>query len=288
MNYKLDFEDWFKTFTNSICTYDYYVDFEKVYRNVQKYKIELNILNSLIGSENIRDDFLSVLKRYPEVLNCIPLLLAIRINTRKKEVFATDFEKEINYRFDNLEQSPEEYFYFMEKTGLVDMIENKKIKNLYDYAIGIEVGLDSNARKNRGGHLMENLVESYIKKIDNIKYHKELKSTDLEKLYNIDLSNITNSGKNIKRLDFVIESNDKIYGVETNFYNSSGSKLNETARSYKYIAENSKDIQNFEFVWITDGQGWKSVKNNLSETYEIMDYIFNINDLKNGALNNLK
>ena len=288
MNYKLDFEDWFKTFTNSICTYDYYVDFEKVYRNVQKYKIELNILNSLIGSENIRDDFLSVLKRYPEVLNCIPLLLAIRINTRKKEVFATDFEKEINYRFDNLEQSPEEYFYFMEKTGLVDMIENKKIKNLYDYAIGIEVGLDSNARKNRGGHLMENLVESYIKKIDNIKYHKELKSTDLEKLYNIDLSNITNSGKNIKRLDFVIESNDKIYGVETNFYNSSGSKLNETARSYKYIAENSKDIQNFEFVWITDGQGWKSAKNNLSETYEIMDYIFNINDLKNGALNNLK
>lgn len=288
MNYKLDFEDWFKTFTNSICTYDYYVDFEKVYRNVQKYKIELNILNSLIGSENIRDDFLSVLKRYPEVLNCIPLLLAIRINTRKKEVFATDFEKEINYRFDNLEQSPEEYFYFMEKTGLVDMIENKKIKNLYDYAIGIEVGLDSNARKNRGGHLMENLVESYIKKIDNIKYHKELKSTDLEKLYNIDLSNITNSGKNIKRLDFVIESNDKIYGVETNFYNYSGSKLNETARSYKYIAENSKDIQNFEFVWITDGQGWKSVKNNLSETYEIMDYIFNINDLKNGALNNLK
>jgi len=168
------------------------------------------------------------------------------------------------------------------------MIENKKIKNLYDYAIGVEVGLDSNGRKNRGGHLMEDLVESYIKKIENIKYYKEIKSTEIEKMYNIDLSPITNFGQNIKRLDFVIETDNKIYGIETNFYNSSGSKLNETARSYKYIAENSKNIENFEFMWITDGQGWKSAKNNLCETYEVMDYIYNINDLKNGALNNIK
>lgn len=288
MKNKLDFEEWFKTFTESICTYDYYVNFEKVYRNVERHKIELNILNSLIGSENIKNDFFVILEKYPEVLNCIPLLLAIRIKTKKKQVFATDFEKEVKYRFDSLEQSPEEYFYFMEKTGLIDMIENKKIKNLYDYAIGVEVGLDSNGRKNRGGHLMEDLVESYIKKIENIKYYKEIKSTEIEKMYNIDLSPITNFGQNIKRLDFVIETDNKIYGIETNFYNSSGSKLNETARSYKYIAENSKNIENFEFMWITDGQGWKSAKNNLCETYEVMDYIYNINDLKNGALNNLK
>lgn len=288
MNNKLKFEDWMDTFTDSICTYDYYVDFEKVYKNVEKYKIELNILNSLIGSSNIENEFYEILKKYPEVLNCIPLLLAIRIKNKKKEIFATDFNDGIKYRFDDMVQSPEEYFYFMKKTGLVDLIKDKKIKDLYDYATGVEVGLDSNARKNRGGHLMEDLVESYIKNIENVEYFKELNSTVFKKMFNIDLSTITDSGKNIKRFDYVIKTKNTIYGIETNFYNSSGSKLNETARSYKYIAEKSKEIEGFEFIWITDGKGWKAAKNNLHETYDSMDYIFNINDLKAGALNNLK
>ena len=54
---KRNFEEWIKTFRQSINEYNYYTDFEKVYKNVEKLKIEINILNSLVGSKNIEKDF---------------------------------------------------------------------------------------------------------------------------------------------------------------------------------------------------------------------------------------
>lgn len=278
-----DFNKWLLTFTNFLRTYEYYVDFEKVYRNANKYKVELNILNSLIGSDDIEKDFYNLVKKYPECLKAVPLLLAVRTI----EIHAFDDNGDFVYYFDKVNQSPEQYMYFMRETGLFDLIENKITSNLFDYAMGVETGLDSNARKNRGGHIMEDLVEDFIIDAGFIRdenYFKEMYAKNIESYWNINLGSIVNEGKSSKRFDFVIKTDENIYAIETNFYNSGGSKLNETSRSYKNIALEAKNIEGFKFVWITDGYGWKSAKRNLQETFECMDLIFNINDMKNGCL----
>lgn len=278
-----DFNKWLLTFTDYLRTYGYYVDFEKVYKNANIYKVELNILNSLIGSKSIEKDFFNLVEKYPECLKAIPLLLAVRAI----EIHAFDDNGDYLYSFDKMNQSPEQYMYFMRETGLFDLMENKITSNLFDYAMGVETGLDSNARKNRGGHIMEDLVEDFIKDAGFIKdenYFKEMYAKNVEALWGIDLGSIINEGKTSKRFDYVIKTEKNIYAIETNFYNSGGSKLNETSRSYKNLALEAKNIEGFKFVWITDGFGWKSAKRNLQETFECMDLIFNINDLKNGTL----
>ena len=170
----------------------------------------------------------------------------------------------------------------MRETGLFAMLEKHIIRNLLDYVTGVEVGLDSNARKNRGGDQMEDLVEKFIIKSNVTEYHKEMYLKDIEKIYDLNLSGIT-----AKKFDFVVNVNREIYAIEANFYTSGGSKLNETARSYKLIAEESKNINGFKFIWITDGYGWKSAKRTLKETFDVLEYIYNINDLENGIFNKL-
>ena len=281
-----NFSDWFKSFRNSICDYKYYVDFEKVYGNVDSIKVELNILNSLIGSKNIEADFEALLTKYPEILKCIPILLAIR----GREIYAIDGDGEYLFDFRQMNCSAEEYKAFMRKTGLFKLISQKLIGNLVDYVTGVEVGLDSNGRKNRGGHLMEDLVESYLKNAGLVKgsdYFKEMYISDIERRWGLDLSSISNTGKTEKRFDFVVRKGNIVYGIETNFYASSGSKLNETARSYKTIALEAKDIDGFAFVWFTDGQGWKSARHNLEETFDVLDNMYCIADLESGIISQL-
>lgn len=288
---KRDFNSWLETFRKSICDYNYYVDFEKVFFNVESIKVELNILNSLIGSKNIKEEFKVLLKKYPEILKAIPILLA----KRESEIYCQDENGAFWYRFaekypSNAHSRFERYSYFMEKTGLFDLLENHIINNLVDYVTGVEVGLDSNGRKNRGGHLMENLVESYFQKeglVKGVDYFKEMYISDIESRWNIDLSGISNQGKAEKRFDFVIKTDKTIYGIETNFYTGGGSKLNETARSYKTIALEAKKIDGFAFVWFTDGQGWQSARHNLEETFDVLDTIYCITDLENGILKEL-
>jgi type II restriction enzyme len=174
----------------------------------------------------------------------------------------------------------------MKETGLFDLLSNHLINNLVDYVCGVETGLDSNGRKNRGGHLMENLVEKYLKQA-NLTYYKEMYLNEIETKWNINLSSLSNNGKADKRFDFVVKTDSCIYGIETNFYSSSGSKLNETARSYKMLATEAKNIKGFRFVWFTDGLGWKSAKNNLEETFDVMEHIYNIDDIKNGIMSKI-
>ncbi len=281
-----NFEKWLGKFKNSIATYDYYIDLKKVIKNVDNIKIELNILNSLIGSKNIEKDFENIIKKYPETLKCIPILLAIR----DTEIYAQDEEGSFLYNFKTPNYNIEQYKIFMKKTGLFDLIQNHLINNLVDYVLGVETGLDSNGRKNRGGHLMEDLVEKYIIKagfIKGINYFKEMKISEIEEKFKIDLSQISNNGKTVKRFDFVIKTQNMIYAIETNFYASSGSKLNETARSYKHIAQEAKDINGFIFVWFTDGKGWLDARNNLKETFEILENIYNIDDMENNIVEKL-
>lgn len=278
-----DFNTWLSGFRESIADYGYYINYEKVHRNVDNIKVELNILNLLIGSKNIEQDFENLADKYPEVLKCIPLLLAVRAN----EIYAIDSEGEFTYNFKKPNLSVEQYKVFMRKTGLFDLIENHIVNNLVDYATGVETGLDSNGRKNRGGHLMENLVESFIKKAGYIKdktYFKEMYIHQITEKWNIDLSAISNQGKTEKRFDYVIKTPNMIYGIETNFYGGGGSKLNETARSYKTLAIETDTIDGFTFAWFTDGKGWTSARHNLEETFDVMEHIYNINDMENGII----
>ena len=140
---KRDFNKWLNNFKTSISNYTYYVDFEKIYKNVDKKKVELNILNSLIGSKNIEKDFQNILIKYPETLECIPILLAVRSN----EIFVKDEINEYLFKFDKIVYSVEDYIKFMKESGLFDLLQNHLINNLYDYVLGIEVGMDSNGRK---------------------------------------------------------------------------------------------------------------------------------------------
>lgn len=281
-----NFNDWLSKFKASISDYTYYVDFEKIYKNVDMVKVELNILNSLIGSKNIEEEFQNISIKYPETLECIPLLLAVR----SREIFVKDEINEYLFKFDKMVYSIKDYIKFMRESGLFDLLQNHIINNLYDYVLGIEVGLDSNGRKNRGGHLIENLVESYIIKAGyekDVNYFKEMYLKDIEKKWNLDLSEMSGHNTSTKRFDFVIKTDKQVYVIETNFYSSGGSKLNETARSYKMLAQESKKVDGVTFIWFTDGTGWISARKNLEETFNELETMYNIDDLDNGVLNNL-
>lgn len=306
---KREFSDIVNSLKTTIADYSYYTNFEKVFNNVDKFNVELNILNSLIGSNNIEIDFISIINKYPETLKVIPLLLAIR----KLEVEVIDGTK-IIYNFKKRNVSDKEYVKFMRNTGLFNLLENSKIKNLYDYITGVEVGLDSNARKNRTGTTMEKIVESFISKVSGIEYHCEMTKTQIKEKYNINLDDLIignlNSETSLddadklvldnlvvekvkkrndaeKRFDFVVKTEKSIYLIETNFYGGGGSKLNETSRSFKSLANDIKNIDNVNFVWITDGIGWKDAIRNLKETYEVMDHFYTIEDLENNVLKEL-
>ena len=280
-----DFNVWLSKFRESIADYKYYINFKKVYENVDALKIELNLLNSLIGSKDIETDFINLYTKYPEVLKAIPILLA----KRECDIYCQDSNGGHLFRFntDEYKTEGEKYVYFMRETGLFDLLESHLINNLIDYVTGVETGLDSNGRKNRGGHLMEDLVESYLQKAGFVKdktYFKEFYIHQITDKWDVDLSAISNQGKMEKRFDFVVKTDNMIYVIETNFYGSGGSKLNETARSYKTLALEAGTIDGVTFVWFTDGKGWTSARHNLEETFDVMPHIYSINDLENGII----
>lgn len=278
-----DFNKWLSTMRDSINSYDYYVDFPKVFANVDKINVELNILNSLIGKEDIEERFRQLADKYPEIIKCIPILLAVRAN----EIYAQDDDGAFNYNFKKPNYTLAQYIIFMKKTGLFDLISHHIINNLVDYVTGVETGLDSNGRKNRGGHQMEDLVLRFIKKTG-AEWYKEMYLSDVEKKWNVDLSAISAQGTSEKRWDYVVKTPTNIFLIETNFYTSGGSKLNEVARSYKMIAEEAQNIPNVQFVWLTDGKkGWVSARRNLEETFNILPTLYNITDMENEALDKL-
>lgn len=283
---KRNFNEWLSNFKDSIATWKYYTDFEKVYANTDKIKVELNILNSLVGSKNIENEFRNIVKSYPNTLRVIPILIA----KRESEIKIADADKNYVFNFSKPNYTIDEYVVFMEKTGLFDLLQNHIIHSLVDYVMGVEVGMDTNGRKNRTGDAMEDLIESYLQKVGLVKgdtYFKEMYISEIQSRWGIDLSSISNTGKTEKRFDFVVKNGTTIFGIEANFYSSGGSKLNETARSYKNIAIESREIEGFEFVWFTDGIGWNSAKHNLEETFDVMEHIYSIADLESGIANKL-
>jgi len=280
---KRDFETWLASFRLSISPYSYYVDFDTVYQNAEKYKVELNILNSLIWSKDIKSDFIKLINEYPKVLQCVPTLLAVR----QSEIFVLDESwKELLFDFKKKNYSSEDFAVFMEKTWLFDLFQNHLINNCYDYVLWVECWLNSNARKNRWWHLMEDLVEKHIVKAWFVKdesYFKEMYLTDIEKKRHVDLSAMSGNNVSTKRFDFVVKTENQIYVIETNFYGGTGggSKLNETARSYKMLTQEAKLVNWVTFVRFTDWTAWRSARKNLEETFNELETIYNIKDLEN-------
>lgn len=280
-----DFDKWIATLTPIINDYAYFMDFDTVQKKSGLYREEINKLNKLVNENiyTVKDAARNLFKEDPQAIKAIPILLAIREDNIK----VLDNDKNIkvyNFTDEGIRDTKiEEYISLMDKTKLFELITSVTTKNLYDYVLGVEAGLNSNARKNRGGKLMEELVEVYLKEIG-VQYESQKSSTKIREDYGINLSEIT---KSVKRFDFTFLHNNILYAIETNFYASSGSKLNEVSRSYLEITRGSKSMQNFKFIWITDGVGWKSAKNNLRETFEELEHLYNINDLKNGALKRL-
>lgn len=284
---KRKFKDWLSTMKDSIATWTYYTDFEKAYENVESLKIELNILNSLIGTQDIERKFKDLITRYPEIIKAIPILLA----KRDTDIKVNEPGHTYVFNFVKMNYSVDQYALFMKNSGLFELLQKHIINNLVDYVLGVEVGMDTNGRKNRTGHLMEDLVESYLLSAGLVKdktYFKEMYLSEVEEKFKVNLQNLSNQDKTEKRFDYVfVGAMNEIYLCECNFYSSSGSKLNETARSYKLLSEETKQIKGVKFVWFTDGQGWFSAKHNLEETFDVLDDLYNINDLENGAIDNL-
>ena len=259
----------FKTFLSQLsetnATLDYFVDFEKVIGNVRKIALKLNQLNYLIGKDNLEEAINDLYEENPKVFEVLDILIAVR----NKNTKTLDNTGKI-VSLENYFSSPKSILEYICETRLAEVFKNKEITNLVDYVFGIEVGLDTNARKNRGGDNMSKAVSLLFDK-EGIYYKKEVNSTlflDIESL-----------GVDVKRFDFVIKTKKKTYLIETNFYNTGGSKLNEVARAYSEVAPKINQYENYEFVWITDGQGWLSAKNKLEEAYNTIPSVYNLTTL---------
>lgn len=280
---KRNFDDYISNLKTTINDYKYYTNFEKVQTNIESYRNELLSLNQLIGSPQIKIDFERLVKDKPEVLKVIPILLA------KRDMYINVLDNgEKEFRFDYLNLSIEEYSEFMEKTGIFRIMENKIVTSLIDYVVGIEVGLDSNARKNRTGTQFADIVESYIKqsKFKN-NYFKEADTNFINMKFGVDLNIDFEDKRTNKRFDFVIKSSNYLYLVEVNYYSGGGSKLNETARSYILLNSEISKIKNVKFVWITDGMGWHSVKGGLKDAYNQIEHLYTLTDIENNLFDTL-
>lgn len=248
-------------------TLDFFCDFNKISQNVDEIKLSLCILNSLIGATDLRKAVELIWNRDKAAFSVMEILVAVRSKENKKVINAIGECVHVNTFFHSIDS----VMTFLENTGLAEVFKSKKIKDLVDYVFGIETGLDTNARKNRSGHVMEGAVANILTE-NKVNFRQEVYSSEWAEITNV-------LGDDKKRFDFVIPTSEKIYLIEVNFYSSGGSKLNEVARSYSDIAPKINAVPGFEFVWITDGIGWKSAKNKLQEAYNIIPSIYNLTNI---------
>ncbi len=272
------------TFKTKITQWDYFVNWKKVINNIEPIETELNLLNVLVGKKDIEEEAIKLIKKYPNVIKAFPALLAIRQKSVEVLIDTQNFIYK-KYKFNKKEltdQDCKELAEFLIKSGIGSLLANRKIKNLVDYATGVEVGLDSNGRKNRGGTLMENLVEEFIAETCNelnIGYMEQATATKIKRDWGIDIE----VDKSSRRIDFAINKNGKLYFVECNFYGGGGSKLKSTATEYVQMNRYWNN-QNIEFIWITDGAGWQSTLKPLREYFDKADYLLNLEMLRSGVL----
>ena len=267
-----DFDKFMSQLKETNQTLDFFCDFDKISENVEDIKLSLCMLNSLIGASDLRKSVETIWNRDKNAFSVMDILIAVRTRDKKKILDSVGNCVPLESMFISVDS----VMTFLTDTGLGAVLQNQQVKNLVDYVFGIETGLDTNARKNRSGHVMENTVANIFTNAG-IPFRQEVYSREWPAITEV-------LGDDEKRFDFVIKTPSMIYGIETNFYGSNGSKLNETGRSYKTLALESDTIDGFSFVWFTDGKGWNSAQHNLEETFDVMEHIYSINDLENGII----
>ena len=263
-----DFDVFMSQLKETNQTLDFFCDFEKISQNVEDIKLSLCMLNSLIGASDLRKSVETIWQRDKAAFSVMEILIAVRSRDKKKILDAVGNCVPLETMF----ASVDSVMVFLQETGLADILQKQRVKNLVDYVFGIETGLDTNARKNRSGHVMENAVANILSE-SKIHFRQEVYSSEWPEISEV-------LGDDEKRFDFVVEANHKVYLIEVNFYSGGGSKLNEVARSYSDIAPKINSVPGFEFVWITDGIGWKSAKNKLQEAYGIIPKIYNLTSIQ--------
>ena len=262
-----DFQRFMSQLQETNQTLDFFCDFKKISQNVENIKLSLCILNSLIGTRDMRSAVETIWNRDKAAFNVMDILIAVR-SEGKKVVLDKIGNCVI---LDSMFKSVDGVMEFLDDTGLTEIFQSRRITNLVDYVFGIETGLDTNARKNRSGHVMEGIVK-HIFDNNNIKYRQEVYSNEWPEITKV-------LGDDEKRFDFVVKTVGKTYLIEVNFYSSGGSKLNEVARAYTDLAPKINSVSGFEFVWITDGIGWKSARNKLQEAYNNIPSVYNLTDI---------
>ncbi|MCQ9210293.1 type II restriction endonuclease [Granulicatella seriolae] len=276
------FEYLLSTLKDTIRTYDFFVAWGKVLGNVSKIEIPLNILNSLIGKSDIATELRELIKNYPEIVPVIPVLIAVR----NQNINIADIGGDITYSFTKrksyTDEEIEKIILFSDKCGLLKILSDKSIKNLVDYVIGVEVGLDTNARKNRSGGAMEALIEVYVKAICDEHGYKYLAQATAAKIKS-EFGKEVNTDKADRHFDFAIDAGDMLYLMEVNYYGGGGSKLKSVAGEFSSLFSLVKN-ENTGFIWVTDGKGWLTAKRPLRETFDITDYVMNINMIEQGLL----
>lgn len=166
------FKNFLSQLSETNATLDYFTDFAKIIPNINKISIKLNQLNYLLGKEDLEKAIGDLYQENPKVFEVLDILIAVRKKDNKKLINnAGDI-----VLLDSYFHSPKSILEYIEGTGLGDVFRNKNITNLVDYVFGIEVGLDTNARKNRGGDNMSKAV-SLIFDNANIFYKKEVNNT---------------------------------------------------------------------------------------------------------------
>ena len=247
-------------------TLDFFCDFDKISANVSEVEMSLNTLNYLIGKEDLRKGVSEIWQRDPKVFEVLGILIAVRDEGKKPVVDANGNVVLLKSYFESAAKVTK----FLQGTGLAEIFQSRRIKNLVDYVFGIETGLDTNARKNRSGHIMEGTVARILNE-NGIRFRQEV--------YSSEFSELTVLGTDEKRFDFYIETPMKKYLIEVNFYSGGGSKLNEVARAYTDLAPKINSVKGFEFVWITDGIGWRSARNKLEEAYNTIPSVYNLTNI---------
>ncbi|MEK6532024.1 MAG: type II restriction endonuclease [Deltaproteobacteria bacterium] len=285
------FDLFITTLKPSNTLWSYFVNWEKVFKNTQKIEVALNVLNYLIGKEDFDKEFRFLLKENPKTAKVIPALAVRDGGNRKNFKILVDYKNKkliyVDYDFGKENFSDEDvkkYLTFVKEAGLKDLIVSGKVKNLVDYMIGVEAGLDSNGRKNRGGQSMENIVEVFINDACKKKGFRYLKEANAGKIKE-ELGYSVPMDKSSRRYDFVIDNNKELFIIEANFYGGGGSKLKSTAGEYRNLFDILKGKH--RFIWITDGLGWKTAARPLRETFDHNDYLFNLHMLEKGILEHL-
>jgi type II restriction enzyme len=271
-----NFDEWFGNLKDTVYSNRHYTDFRITQQIVDRMEFELRMMDFLVRSEDLKKDFMTLMARSPEVRRCFPLIFASRgseITVRKGEKDAAVFSSDI---FCGIE----DYALFMKESGLFDLIKDGKIRSFYDYALGVEVGIDSAKREYRRRQLKDAAVARHLIE-SGVEYYRKVSAGDVKRRWNIDVTHIWNPDK---IFDFAAVRDGRVYAIDADIYIEGNPKLPDIAEAHKTAAIKSEKTDGFSYVWITDGRGWKGAKYNLLDVFRNMKHIYSVKDLEDGVI----